>query len=485
VSAVGFNDLWVADLAATNGRQLKSYTITASPETISLTNVIKPCEQLAVPLKIVCTARAGATLDLTGTDAWGVAQTELAIDISSGTVTSAKRFASIDANGVTVTGLSVGDSFVLNQDRWGVVWKGNSTQFILDCKITNGSYGNTTWFKDTGKQVTWLAGIITGSGQVLFGNSNSRGNMRFGTIIDAATKASKDGCQFIDLNTGTFHYMFQAGGNTVGIAPTFDILSCEVYSPYTDICAFNPALSTQLVWNTNLYGQYLRGTADWYNITAAQSATGRLFYSSSGTLNKINFGYGGFLMDCYGGTNTLSNVVATGIQDKLFVNQNATITIINSTSNNWLVFWYPSQTTGIVYRQYTLDLQINDLVNSPISGASVKIYDKNSNLLVDTTTDANGNIAQQTLTYQSGVDSNPPHTGNWNYTTTWITLSPHTIVIAKSGYQTITTVFTLDTQYVGKKSMNPTVDIFVDVAGGNIAHNLNEENPINEEIFVP
>lgn len=123
-------DIYAADLAATNGRQLYTGTAGASPFSISLgTQVVglvttQPfcADSHGVKLNITCTARAGATCTLTGVKRDGDAVTEV-IDVSSGTAQSVYKYFTLNTNGIVFTGLTAGDTITIKQDRWGVVSK--------------------------------------------------------------------------------------------------------------------------------------------------------------------------------------------------------------------------------------------------------------------------------------------------------------------------------------------------------------------------
>ena len=107
--------------------------------------------------------------------------------------------------------------------------------------------------------------------------------------------------------------------------------------------------------------------------------------------------------------------------------------VIN-TACKWLVGFFNSA-SAVLYRQYEFDLKVIDKDNTPIQTATVKIWDKDSNLIVDTTTNASGVIAPQTITR-----------GYYNQANggTLQEASPHLIKIEKAGYTTYEADFTLD-----------------------------------------
>ncbi len=156
-------DIYTADTGATDGRQLLDGTIDADPDTFDLGSKVLgaaptqpwPSDSYAVPLKISCTARAGATCDIVGTDAAGDSISETGIDISSGSATTTKKFRTVDANGITVNGMTVDDDFDIHQDRWGVIGKMEkgtlatitSKQWLLEEYVLIGVSGTTGYFE--------------------------------------------------------------------------------------------------------------------------------------------------------------------------------------------------------------------------------------------------------------------------------------------------------------------------------------------------
>lgn len=81
---------------------------------------------------------------------------------------------------------------------------------------------------------------------------------------------------------------------------------------------------------------------------------------------------------------------------------------------------------------FTYNLTVNKNGSAtPISGASVKIWDVFNNLICDTTTDASGKIAEQELIFRKQTYSAVPVRTSTEY-------SPHKMVITASGYETYT-----------------------------------------------
>ena len=139
------------------------------------------------------------------------------------------------------------------------------------------------------------------------------------------------------------------------------------------------------------------------------------------------------------GTKTLHNLICGDTGNFYIHNDHYELHFVNSKGTWKGICPTHGCTEEKYYREYTLDLKVINENGDTISGATVKIWDKNDNLVVDTTT-ANGIIPTQTL-----VHSDYQHTpggGNYDYTQTMHT--PHTLQISKAGYQTYKKKFTLD-----------------------------------------
>ncbi len=85
--------------------------------------------------------------------------------------------------------------------------------------------------------------------------------------------------------------------------------------------------------------------------------------------------------------------------------------------------------SGKIYRQYTFNLKVVDEGGNPIGGATVKVYDKNNNLIFEKITDANGQIPEQIIT-------------DGYFNPSFHSYSPHTLIVEKEGYETYQIQFT-------------------------------------------
>jgi hypothetical protein len=109
----------------------------------------------------------------------------------------------------------------------------------------------------------------------------------------------------------------------------------------------------------------------------------------------------------------------------LWVRESAILNMIDSIFDKTKIFGDVGG--GTVKEKYSFDLKVTDKAKNAITGATVKVWDKNDTLVVNTTTDGNGEIATQYIKSNawSGTGLPPPKTE----------YSPHTIEIKKAGYQ--------------------------------------------------
>ena len=108
--------------------------------------------------------------------------------------------------------------------------------------------------------------------------------------------------------------------------------------------------------------------------------------------------------------------------------------IITNSSTN-IVNWGFGD-AGSIRISFTVDVNVVDETGTAINGATVAITptgtsENNNNFSV--TTDANGDITQQTLTTRIYTSSNP---GGTTTTTTITNYNPFTLTVSKAGYKT-------------------------------------------------
>ena len=112
---------------------------------------------------------------------------------------------------------------------------------------------------------------------------------------------------------------------------------------------------------------------------------------------------------------------------------NAQLKLVNPTQNGVAYNIDPAKiyndiATSEVWEQRTVDIHVATLAGANLGTATVTMKDVGGNTIFSVDTDANGNIAQQTVTYKKWVGTAETETA---YT-------PFSIVISKAGYRTLT-----------------------------------------------
>jgi hypothetical protein len=119
-------------------------------------------------------------------------------------------------------------------------------------------------------------------------------------------------------------------------------------------------------------------------------------------------------------------ITAASSYDAYTVQSNSTLNIINPV--NHIVASKNDSSTGKIYEQYTVDINICDYSGNNLSGVAVACTGVNNGGFITITSDVSGNITQQVLNYKLWSGSTP----------TLVSYSPYTFTFSKSGYRTMT-----------------------------------------------
>jgi hypothetical protein len=156
------------------------------------------------------------------------------------------------------------------------------------------------------------------------------------------------------------------------------------------------------------------------NILVTRSTYG-IYYSSpaggevDGTMHNITARNNNFLA-----------FIVTGTSGDLY--------LVNPDSDVWNFNWSGTAATK-VYRQYTFNLNVLDTNQNNVENATAILKDKDGTQIFSLTTNANGEITEQTVSYGYYNQANE---------NTLQSYSPHTLEIRKAGYKTYKKKFTAD-----------------------------------------
>ncbi len=432
-------DLYQADLNAVNGRTLLTATAPGSSWITSLTSQPQPCEQLAVPLKITCTARTGATVTITGTDAWGAVQEET-VDISSGAASTSRRFRTVNANGLQVTGLLNGDSFTVAQDRWGVIWRLGNV-FVFDARLTVGddTPANKGHLADTKKTLIFNAAAGDSSTYNYCLQLRRYSYLRLGEVVNEAAKTTRHGCTLINLKnlTGTFYTIKKSTATDI----TVQLYDCTCRyegpsssTPFLELRCSDSDANVR-VWHGHLSStKLIQSTADkgdFFDLIIDNADNG---FGGGGLAERLSLhGQSQGALYFSGGSRTIRNIFSRGSANLVRAYNFSNVgNVLDADSDTWGISW--SGSSGRINRQYSLAVVVKDTAGAPLPGATVVLTDRLGNQVFRQTTGPDGKIVPQIVTR-----------GYYEQATGAVLqdLGPHTLTVSKDGFESYRDVLEL------------------------------------------
>lgn len=382
-----------------------------------------------------------ATLRIVGTDRDGAAQQEDIVVNANGNYSATLWFATVTTTQITVFNTPGGGSFDydLIQGQWGVVWKQDTQQYLFECLIVVGDNVNPAWFIDTQKLVTFAYPMAHNSTviQVL-----TNANFYLGTVIDTASKTTKNGCTIYVRNTGALVGVVRLVFGGFVQTPDLRLRSCTFYSENMTNCqVVSWTAGTHIeCWNCSFQASI------WLDIADCDGTSSVYNYNSYGS---ANFGLSGttgdderIMVQGAGRSSlylsfavTMVGVVSLQSADLATVNGVVNFNLVDCVVDNWTFLWWLA---GTVNRRYTFNMRVVDGAGTGIAGVTVAMVDVAGGAVFSVVTDALGDIAEQTITYgyyQLATGDNIQPVG---------TYSPHVVTLSKPGYATRTIVYTMD-----------------------------------------
>lgn len=321
---------------------------------------------------------------------------------------------------------------------WGVVTRQCINQFCFDARIHVGDGSTVTWFADESQLIVYTDAAISAHYQSLLTTpTNGTGHCRLGRCIDATKKTTGFGCMIVGQEP--IYWNQPVGGEYPNHAANIELYGCSFY-------AIDPSTGDPFIGyidpTSKIYDCLLSGVSTYlvnadFNNVLVSSSPADAFQYPSGTFNKIS------AVECTYGVIYIGGAATSDLTVKNPYGRNNGAIRLRSTSYDLMAINADFDAwsfafhlyTGKCYRQYEFYLKVQDKDETPINEAVVKIWDKNNNLVANTTTGATGTIATQTLNYgyynQAGGDTPTMQT-------------PHTIQISKAGYETYKKKWTID-----------------------------------------
>lgn len=320
-------------------------------------------------------------------------------------------------NIITVTGFSSSSPCTFEDiyqadvnGGWGVVSKQN-IQYEFNCGLEIGNGTEPTWFKDCEKQVRFLVANVPISGTTQYKAVcaiRNGANMQLGEVYDTNSKIGWQGCHVVMEASNAFGFVAEGTANLY-------LYGCCVKSPRiygNGSNTWGGHDGALVVWDCHFDGSIYIATP---NHDISRNYVNHWGYGNvwlvSGVSAEIDSpqAFGGY--GTYNGAFGFIFGQGTNVKIKnCFARRNQRLVVewggygygnryfVNADTDTWEIQWN-GQSDSVIYRQYTFDLQCLRKDGSGYAGLRVKLYDVDGQLVVDTTTDSEGKIAQQEVTF--------------------------------------------------------------------------------------
>jgi len=325
---------------------------------------------------------------------------------------------------LTISGSTSGDKFSIvdlyNEDQtqgWGVIERISYDTYKVNTRLV---LATGQYWADTKKTIIFVDGTEGSTQHWDFGTKSGTDQTEYGCHIISRT------CWLTTYDWGelnayrtTFEYVDEYSSNYSGANFSSGIMQDCTVDTFRN---FIPSGGSNCTIKNCIFSNF-----------------DNLFSASAANFDGVKC-LGGSRIWQIGGSST--NVVARGVVSEgayavLVVNgvTGSSLTIIDTIiTGTAMAGNYVGNNGFKYYDQFSYNLNVLDSSGDPIGSASVKIYDKDDTLVVDTTTDASGYITEQFITRVEGTAIYPDYTYE-NFT-------PHTIVVSKEGYETYIENFT-------------------------------------------
>jgi hypothetical protein len=312
---------------------------------------------------------------------------------------------------------------------WGVVSNNNGTnlQYEMTAFLRVGDDVNATWFYIESESLVMKPPFSANGQNVIIVETNAQ--FTSGVVSDLTGKATRNG--------GTIHFrgsptywswaLVQSGG-TIYLYDTRLIATVSVSNVYIG--------SNSRVWGCQMTYLDYQMQGDTFNCVFNGLY---MLRAMGGDVEDIDVYTTNYVLAFYwaGSSVTLRGVTgySTAVQPIYVASVDGkTLWLIDCSFNNWRILWQVNS-TAVIYRQYSFNLNVTDKEGEPISNAEVTLtWEDQGGGSVSATTDANGVITEQILTR-----------GFYNYTgdDTLYDYGEYNLTISALGFFTYTNLFNI------------------------------------------
>ena len=273
---------------------------------------------------------------------------------------------------------------------WGVVTRQCTNQFCINCKIVIGNGSTVTWLASEEEHLIFTSAPINEC--IIYIDANA--HLRFGKL-EGGKRTSKGSSILYTYNAysgmrgNTGSYLELYSSNLVSTLNRFHMGWISNFTMFNNVFGHNIELAT-------LQCTYL----DIYNLNLQKSSYGINY--PRGTWDKILFSdvVNNIYIATSPNTMVFKNITMLNNTYLAYINNSVTndLYLINPIVDNWTISWNGTS-SKVVYRQYEFDLTVVDIAGSGVDTAKVKIWDVGDHIVTNTTTNASGVLATQTLNY--------------------------------------------------------------------------------------
>lgn len=340
-----------------------------------------------------------------------------------------------DTNTIVITGGTASEPLtfedIYNADvanNWGVFTKVDEKTYKSTAKLQFGDGVTETYFEESGSTLI-MDGVAQSNGDKLI-VFKALTHATFGEkVMNDGAETGQDGVLFV-FREPTYNYArmsFEEGADVKFYGCVFkteypcnavllEYFSGVMLGCYVELRMYNPRNAT-LKWLVlaNRYGQinspencvmeHIRLITAYY-VALIVRDTDLVFRN----------------VECHG-IERLANV--------WYLSKPHVVKFVDCYTTNWEIHWNlpEGNESGELLWCYTIRFKLMDKDGNPLSGRTVRIYDKDGTLLAELTTDENGLTGPCELVYRRLV--NPYADGEWHvfYEEDWETFAPYTIEV--------------------------------------------------------
>ncbi len=395
--------------------------------TLALTYAVRPVEICALLISFIVASKTAEAdfIFITGTDWRGAAQTEsLDVTAGNGTYVSTKYFATISnidcSDNSAGGGTQWADGTVrATQPQWGFIWDYGLGQYRIDStQIDFGDNSTSGHFTSTREQVAFNTSSVffvrtnqTLQLGVLYGSYGINGSM---WSLDHTTDS------FVILSAGTmlvYASLFDCK------ALTYRLFANGILTIKNSIWQ-HARYDVGGSWKSRT--EFLSSsTLDWEDVYFNNFDVVTLNVSPTADNVQIHRSYAGVNVQSV--TANISGMKFSSLQVEDITTWGATAVanLIDLLQGVSVVRHVHDGAEA--WEKYTCNIHVTDRDGTDLQSVTVACEDKDMTSVFSVSTDASGDIAEQTISYRKWIDT----------TETLTTFSPHKFTISKAGYETL------------------------------------------------